>query len=904
MTENLIGTKQELYLAPEEEKITNAAEIAAVSENMERFVFTVFYVVSDKQVILSELKRIGAVIVDHSDENSAVTVKMSKEQLSAIKMLEGVERVEMAESTELSEKSSTSEETYDIISTQQTFATNDISLDSESSSNTGEISLMCYDDGNSSGSDCNCSNSMQSAVNLTLNSWQSGEICCPGTEMWYKFTPSSTAYYTIYTVGSLDTVGYLYDANCNQIDDNDDGGTGLNFKIVARLTAGQTYYIKASAFGSNTGDFSIAVTSTVFVEYVSINQSSIVLDKGETKTLTATVSPSYATNKTLRWGTSDSSVATVDESGVVTARGAGIACICAFSRDGSEKSSCCEVSVNVPVKSVTINTSSLMLRVGEYDYLSAEVCPTDAVNQLIRWSSSNTNVVWVNEATGRVEARGVGSATVYATAQDGTGVKGSCAIQVEPPIAVQGIDICCDNCTMNIGDTTYLSYDIYPSDATNKSVTWCSSNTSVAEVNASTGKIVAQSAGMTTITVTTNDGSYVDSCEVWVHGKTPVFLIHGRTDNSKGVWGINNNIPSGKNNDFKSDINAKALNGKKYIEVDSQELGEFEPNNGNGDADYPYNLGNKLLDAGYQKNVNLFAFNYPNQDAVVHSAKKFKKYIENLIDDVRTSGTDEKKACFYASRNDYNNNNYKINIVGHSMGGLVARYYIENLGHDGHVDKLITICTPHWGSGYADISCGTGEIAELGMHKLCDHDLRFNSKMYGGSFSTELDCNAMFELNQCYTGDYLLTDELLFDKTRNTKYYAIAGIDYPIGLSSKNDITFEMPTNFTTTQQIVDYFTEMGIYSFSSTNMSIIEINIKGVGDNMVGFLSQIGWIGDNPDINTPEPRIQMEKIFIDVDTNGGNGNGIPGFEVLNLLHNKIPHRDDVTKQILYYLCE
>ena len=49
---------------------------------------------------------------------------------------------------------------------------------------------------------------------------------------------------------------------------------------------------------------------------------------------------------------------------------------------------------------------------------------------MIRWTSTNTAAVWVNEATGRVEARGVGSASIYATAQDGTGVKGSCAVQV------------------------------------------------------------------------------------------------------------------------------------------------------------------------------------------------------------------------------------------------------------------------------------------------------------------------------------------------------------------------------------------------------------------------------------------------------------------------------------------
>lgn len=71
--------------------------------------------------------------------------------------------------------------------------------------------------------------------------------------MWYKFTPSTTAYYTVYTVGSLDTVGRIYDANFNQLDGDDDDGTGLNFRMVVRLTAGQTYYVKVSAYGSNTG---------------------------------------------------------------------------------------------------------------------------------------------------------------------------------------------------------------------------------------------------------------------------------------------------------------------------------------------------------------------------------------------------------------------------------------------------------------------------------------------------------------------------------------------------------------------------------------------------------------------------------------------------------------------------
>lgn len=634
LTEKTMG---EIYLEPEEEIIKNAKEIAVESQTAEKYIFCISYEATEKSFVLSEIKRLECELLEQSDTKTCVTVKASMAQLAAIKSLNCIEKVEMADDY----SATTTENVSEIMTANELETTEFTEHVSLAAMEEEAISTMCY--GGDSGSDCDNSNTMQtayylpisswvngciccpgteiwyrftasasnaaeytiytsgsldtmgylyssngtlitsnddgggslnfsiteeltygatyyvkvkaygsntgnydirvgyttqsssggqddsdcsndqaSAIQLTINSWRSDEICCPGAEMWYKFTSSTTAYYTVYTVGSLDTVGRIYDANFNQLDGDDDDGTGLNFRMVVRLTAGQTYYVKVSAYGSNTGYFSIAITNTVFVEYVSIDQGYIALDKGETVTLTATVTPSYATNKTLRWETGDASVATVSQSGVVTARGAGTTCICAYSQDGTNKSSCCEVEVNVPVESVTINTSSLLMRVGEHDDLDAEVCPTDAVNKLILWSSTNTGVVWVNEATGRVEARGIGSATIYATAQDGTGVRGSCTVQVEAPIAVQGIDICCETYTMNVGESTYLSYDIYPADATNKSVTWCSSNTSVAEVNASTGKITAKSIGSTLITVSTNDGCFTATAFVGVE-KTKIY---------------------------------------------------------------------------------------------------------------------------------------------------------------------------------------------------------------------------------------------------------------------------------------------------------------------------------------------------------------------------------------------
>ncbi len=555
------------------------------------------------------------------------------------------------------------------------------------------------------------------------------------------------------------------------------------------------------------------------------------------------------------------------------------------------------------VNSVTVYPSSATITKGKWYYGAyasiSSNCPECAE---VEWYSNSPSIASVNKTTGYIYGVNTGTTRIYAEATDGSGKKDYITVTVTAPVAVTGVSVCPTSMSMDVGCTDYLYETIYPSNATNQTVTWCSSDDRVAEVNTYSGKVTAKKAGIVTITACTVDGGYSDSCEVWVHGKTPVFLIHGRTSNSKGVWGINNNIPSGQNNHYNSDINALSLNSKKYTNVNSQTLGSFEPNNGNSDTDYPCNLGNTLLDAGYKKNINLFAFNYPNEDAVKYSAQKFEAYINNLISYVRTSGSNEMKACFYASRNDYNNNNYKINIVGHSMGGLVARYYIENLYHDYSVSKLVTICTPHWGSGYADLSNLTGDLFGIKLHALCDHDLDFDSAMYGGSNSTTINCNK----GTCPESNYIVTSALQYQRQRSTKYYAIAGIDYDAAYVNLNDHTFEMPTNFTTYQEITDYLVSKNVYKLTGKDSQIVyKPNPKSIGDNMVGFMSQIGWTEDNS--SSPNKKIYMEKIFVDVDTNGGNGGELFIWEVVNgsgseIFHNKAPHRTPVCNKVIEYL--
>ncbi len=619
--------------------------------------------------------------------------------------------------------------------------------------------------------------------------------------------------------------------------------------------------------------------------------------------LCATVEPSNATCKSVWWHSSNPLIVAVNFSnGYVFAKSTGTATIYATACDGSGVRSCCTVTVTEPILATGVNVlpTEAKLEIGASKDLCGIVLPTNATEQCLFWTTSNKNVVTVNPDTGLIYAVSPGTATIHATVCDASGAHGSCEITVvPPPDPPTGIEVSPFSTTLKVGETTELEATVFPIDGiVDSRIRWSTSDAQVANVDYS-GRISALKPGIATITATTIDGKYSDTCEVWVPGKTPVFLIHGRTSHSKGVWGIKTNIASGKNDHFDSDINAKSLDGKKYTAVDSQKITGFVDNPGGTET--PLYLGNKLKTAGYKENVNLFVFNYPNEDAVVHSAEKFKAYIENLLEYVRTSGSDEMKACFYRARSEYLAENHKINIVGHSMGGLVARYYIENIGEDYHVNKLITICTPHWGSKYANTSCGTGEIQELDVHKLCDHDLRTDSKMFGGDFSKDLDCNARFGLKKCHDGDYNITDELKYSDYRFTKYYAIVGIDYEVADLDKNDYSFEMPTNFTTYQQITYYMTQNGVYKKTLDIPELtIEINPKSVGDNMVGFMSQIGWTETSGD--SPDKRIQMEKIFIDVDADGNNGDGIIIFEVLNMLHNKIPHRKCVADQVCLYL--
>lgn len=280
---------------------------------------------------------------------------------------------------------------------------------------------------------CNCSNTIETAYNLIIATWRRGYICCPESEIWYKFTPKNSTYYTIYSAAPFETIAYLFDSNKMQLRSGQNYGSSINFKIVHYLKANETYYLKVKTLGKNKGYFNIAIIDTVFVESVRIKDSVLMINEGESATLDAEIAPFYATNKKLKWESSDANVVTVNSlTGKIRAVNTGNARITARSQDGNKKFGCCDIIVNVPVNSVKINAYTRIIPVGTIATISATVYPLNASNKLLYWSSSDTNVATVDSATGYVTAKSVGTAKIFATAQDGTGRQDVCILTVIP----------------------------------------------------------------------------------------------------------------------------------------------------------------------------------------------------------------------------------------------------------------------------------------------------------------------------------------------------------------------------------------------------------------------------------------------------------------------------------------
>ena len=283
--------EEEITLVPPTDLFEEAKEIADNTKEDEKYPFVLQYDANQKDFLISILQAVDAIVESDDDDGYKLSTLMNMSQLEFIKGLDCVEGVMsnegmnpfiMDEAVEIF-----SDEIVDTIETKDESEQSEqimmLSMDeaTEVSAESEEIAVAEVNTMSVSSSCCCPTNvNMQTALRIDTEYLVSGRICCPGAEQWFKFSVPESKIYTIYTTGSLDTVGELYDCCGNKILRIDDFALGgkLNFRMCPSLEAGTTYYIRVTEAKLKTGPYGLKVTQKTLVNYINVSPSEITLD--------------------------------------------------------------------------------------------------------------------------------------------------------------------------------------------------------------------------------------------------------------------------------------------------------------------------------------------------------------------------------------------------------------------------------------------------------------------------------------------------------------------------------------------------------------------------------------------------------------------------------------------------
>ena len=167
----------------------------------------------------------------------------------------------------------------------------------------------------------------------------------------------------------------------------------------------------------------------------------------------------------------------------------------------------------VTVNTIKLNYSTLNLTVGESYTITATVDPVDASNSAYTWSSDDATIASVDQS-GKITALKDGSTNIKATLTDGS-KSATCKVTVTDPGVLKGIAIEPASFAVGVTGKKQLEVTYTPNTATNKKVTWESSDKSVATVSSS-GMVTAVAIGSANITAKSDDGGYTATCKVSV----------------------------------------------------------------------------------------------------------------------------------------------------------------------------------------------------------------------------------------------------------------------------------------------------------------------------------------------------------------------------------------------------
>ena len=324
--------------------------------------------------------------------------------------------------------------------------------------------------------------------------------------------------------------------------------TITNNGTIKELNTSQNITVNGDGTINNTNTTGNGTVTTdgnqkISVTGVTLNKTALTLTEGASEKLTATVQPTNATNTKVTWSSDKTDIATVDANGLVTAKAAGTANITVTTEDGSKKATCTvtvkEATTEIEVTGITISDGTesnkeKTLKVGNTLSLTANIDPSNATNQEIIWSVSDdktdVDVVTLSYKTDKeitVTANAVGAATVTVKTADGKHTDSYKVTVEENTVAVTGIELDQESLTLEEDATATLIATVKPENATDKSVTWESSDpksVSVTPIQDKNGKatIMALKATNTEnpVTITATAGDQTATCTVTVKAKT------------------------------------------------------------------------------------------------------------------------------------------------------------------------------------------------------------------------------------------------------------------------------------------------------------------------------------------------------------------------------------------------
>lgn len=237
---------------------------------------------------------------------------------------------------------------------------------------------------------------------------------------------------------------------------------------------------------------------------IKLNKSSAKLGIGKTLTLKATVTSNTATNQKLKWKSSNSRVASVNQSGKVTAKKVGKATITCSATDGSGSKATCTITVVRSVSKVTLNKTTIRMLEGRTTKIKAAITPSNATTKGVTWKTTDENVANI-DTSGNIMALAEGKCQITATARDGSGKSASCWVYVTKAVPATGITISSKNMVLVKGSSEQISATIQPSNTTD-GLKYFSDSKSIASVS-SKGRVTARKPGVATITVTATSGA-------------------------------------------------------------------------------------------------------------------------------------------------------------------------------------------------------------------------------------------------------------------------------------------------------------------------------------------------------------------------------------------------------------